>query len=138
MSTVRIACDEPPAFVGILRLQPRAAPQPQPEPRPTALPVFRVSRKVYDTFKKIFNKEERGQLSFDELSYALTRIGFEFDGRRSGSRAAFKPPESHKNIPYCVHLPHGTRSTLDRIRLNQCAEFFSETYGWTLEWFALK
>ncbi|KAF4605875.1 hypothetical protein EYR40_004666 [Pleurotus pulmonarius] len=161
-STVRIACDEPPAFVGIIRLQPRAAPQPEPEPRPTALPVFRVSRKVYDTFKKIFNKDEKGQLSFDELSYvsdlafsqpvfifilqfsiskipqALTRIGFEFDGRRSGSRAAFKPPEPHKNIPYRVHLPHGSRSTLDRIRLNQCAEFFSETYGWTLEWFALK
>ncbi|KAL4262232.1 hypothetical protein AB1N83_007502 [Pleurotus pulmonarius] len=116
----------------------QAAPQPEPEPRPTALPVFRVSRKVYDTFKKIFNKDEKGQLSFDELSYALTRIGFEFDGRRSGSRAAFKPPEPHKNIPYRVHLPHGSRSTLDRIRLNQCAEFFSETYGWTLEWFALK
>lgn len=61
-STVRIARDDPSvAFVGILRLRPRTAPQPEPEPKPIQLPVFFVSKQVYDTFEKIFNKGERGQ-----------------------------------------------------------------------------
>ncbi|KDQ30089.1 hypothetical protein PLEOSDRAFT_154797 [Pleurotus ostreatus PC15] len=104
------------AFVGVYRLQRRTAPQPDTEPKPIELPVFLVSKQVYDTLEKLSKKDEKGQLN------PLTHIGFEFNGRRSGSRAVFKPQRKRdfrfpanelliidrvqKNTTDCVHLPH--------------------------------
>ncbi|KAF7437476.1 hypothetical protein PC9H_004317 [Pleurotus ostreatus] len=108
--------DIPVAFVGVYRLQRRTAPQPDTEPKPIELPVFLVSKQVYDALEKLFKKDEKGQLN------PLTHIGFEFNGRRSGSRAVFKPQRKRdfrfpanelliidrvqNNTPDCVHLPH--------------------------------
>ncbi|KAF4584670.1 hypothetical protein EYR38_001900 [Pleurotus pulmonarius] len=99
-------------------------------------PVFFVSKKAYDVFEMIL-EGHKGQLSFDDLKYALKQIGFRY-ANGSGSRAVFYPPASNINIPYFVHLPHGSRSTLDHTRLKICAKYWKTAYGWSIDWFALK
>ncbi|KAG9223350.1 hypothetical protein CCMSSC00406_0008954 [Pleurotus cornucopiae] len=100
------------------------------------LPVFFVSKKAYDVFEMILGGH-KGQLNFDDLKSALKQIGFRY-ANGDGSRAVFYPPASHINTPYFVHLPHGSRSTLDHTRLKICAKYWKTTYGWTIDWFALK
>ncbi|KAJ8703415.1 hypothetical protein PTI98_002038 [Pleurotus ostreatus] len=105
--------DIPVAFVGVYRLQRRTAPQPDTEPKPIELPVFLVSKQVYDALEKLFKKDEKGQLNVGDLSYPLTHIGFEFNGRRSGSRAVFKPQQSRTTLPIVfICLTYGQVSNI--------------------------
>ncbi|KAF9490406.1 hypothetical protein BDN71DRAFT_1454255 [Pleurotus eryngii] len=105
----------------------------QPEQK---LPVFFVSKKAYDVFEMIL-EGHKGQLSFDDLKSALKQIGFRY-ANGNGSRAVFYPPAPNINIPYFVHLPHGSRSTLDHTRLKICAKYWKTAYGWTIDWFTLR